>query len=119
MKDVIWEPTPQILAHANVARLMRRHGIADYRELIRRSTEDTSWFWQTALADLGIVWDRPYDQIQDSSRGLAWTRWFLGGRLNIATNVLRHRGAAPALIWEGDDGTTRTWSRDELRAEVG
>jgi acetyl-CoA synthetase len=119
MSDIIWRPTPEMLADANIARLMRRHGIADYPELIRRSTEDTSWFWEAALADLGVVWDRAYDQIQDDSRGFAWTRWFVGGRLNIATNVLRHRGAAPALIWEGDDGTTRSWSRDELRAEVG
>ncbi|HXX92556.1 MAG TPA: AMP-binding protein, partial [Planctomycetota bacterium] len=28
------------------------------------------------------------------------------------------RGEAPALFWEGDDGGSRTWSREELRREV-
>src|SRR5262245_50601550 len=99
---------------------MRKHGISDYRELVRRSTEDTDWFWRAALEDLGIGWDRPYDQLQDASRGFPWTRWFVGGRLNIVTNgVERHAGPRPALIGCGDDGTTRVWSRDALREAVG
>jgi acetyl-CoA synthetase len=120
MSEIVWTPSPEAVADARVSRFMRGQGIADYRELIRRSTQDTDWFWEAALRDLGIVWDRPYDILKDESRGFPWTRWFVGGRLNIVTNsVDRHRGDGPALIWEGDDGTSRMWSRDELRAEVG
>ena len=119
MSDFIWRPTPEAIEQARVTRFMRRHGIADVRELVRRSTADTDWFWRAALDDLGVSWDRPYDVLQDSSRGFPWTRWFTGGRLNIVTNsVDRHRGPKPALLWEGDDGSRRAWSRDELRAEV-
>jgi acetyl-CoA synthetase len=120
VSDILWRPTSETLESANVTRFMRRHGIADYRELIRRSTEDTSWFWEAALQDLGVLWDAPYTQIQDGSRGFPWTRWFVDGRLNIVTNTVeRWHGGAPALVWEGDDGATRVWSRDDLRAEVG
>ena len=120
MSEVIWRPSPEAVERARVTRFMRRHGIADYRELLRRSAEDTSWFWQSALEDLGVVWDKPYEVVQDGSRGFPWTRWFVGGRLNIVSNsVDRHRGSRTALVWEGDDGTSRRWSRDELRAEVG
>ena len=120
MSDVLWTPSPEDVERARVTRFMRRHGIADYRELLRRSAGDTSWFWKAALDDLGIRWDRPYDVLQDDSRGFPWTRWFAGGRLNIVSNgVDRNRGSRPALIWEGDDGTVRVWSREELRAEVG
>ena len=69
MSDIIWRPTPEIIEHASVTRLMRRHGIADYGALIRRSTDDTDWFWRAALEDLGVVWDTPYDTLQDCSRG--------------------------------------------------
>jgi acetyl-CoA synthetase len=120
VSDILWRPTIDIVERANVTRLIRRHGIADYHELIRRSTEDTSWFWRAALDDLGVLWDQPYDLLQDASRGFPWTRWFVGGRLNIVTNTVDRRpGPAPALIWEGDDGSSRVWTRDELRAEVG
>ena len=98
MKDLIWTPTPEAVDGANVTRFMRRHGIADYDDLIRRSNADTSWFWDAALKDLGVIWDRPYTTVQDSSKGFPWTRWFLDGKLNIVRNCIdRDRGAKTAL----------------------
>jgi acetyl-CoA synthetase len=117
--DVLWTPTAETVAAANVTRFMRLHGIGDYDELVRRCAADTSWFWDAALRDLGVVWDRPYRQVQDASRGFAWTRWFLDGRLNIVRNCIdRDRGNAPALIWESDDGRTSTWDYPTLRRTV-
>jgi len=119
VKDVLWTPTADVIARANVTRFMTRHGIRDYEDLIRRCAQDTSWFWSAALEDLGVVWDRPYRQVQDSSRGFAWTRWFLDGRLNIVRNCIdRDRGTTPALIWESDDGGTATWDYPTLRRTV-
>jgi acetyl-CoA synthetase len=119
MSDVIWRPSAEDVERARVTRFMRAHGISDYRELIRRAASDTDWFWRAALEDLGVKWDRAYDVLQDSSRGFPWTRWFVGGRLNIVSNgVDRNRGDKPALVWEGDDGARRVWSRDDLRREV-
>ncbi len=119
MKDLIWTPTPEAVEQANVTRFMRRHGIADYDELIRRSNADTSWFWDAALKDLGVIWDRPYTTVQDASKGFAWTRWFLDGKLNIVTNCIdRFRGSKPALIWEADDGQTEHWDYGYLGGEV-
>jgi hypothetical protein len=34
--EVVWTPSADVLERSNVVRLMRRHGIADYRELVRR-----------------------------------------------------------------------------------
>ena len=119
MSDIVWRPTPEIIARANVTRFMTRHGIRDYDDLIRRCAQDTSWFWDAALRDLGVVWDRPYTSVQDASRGFPWTRWFLDGKLNIVRNCIdRDRGPAPALIWESDDGRTTTWDAAMLRRTV-
>jgi len=118
VKDVIWRPPPDVVERAHVTRFMRTHGIRDYDELVRRSNADTSWFWDAALKDLGVRWQRPYTQVQDASKGFAWTRWFLGGRLNIAANCLDpHPGDRPAIVWEGDDGV-RTWDYETLRDQV-
>src|ERR1043166_5033125 len=119
VKDVIWSPTPDIVERANVTRFMRKHGIKDYDELLRRSVADTSWFWDAALQDLGVRWFRPYTKVQDRSKGFPWTRWFLDGKINIVANCLDPRdGRRPAIVWEGDDGSVRRGTYEEFRQQT-
>ncbi|MDR2737263.1 MAG: acetate--CoA ligase, partial [Gracilibacteraceae bacterium] len=52
-----------------------------------------------------------------------WVRWFEGGQLNAAYNCLdRHldgdRRTKPAVIFEGENGGSRTLTYEELYAEV-
>jgi acetyl-CoA synthetase len=106
--DVVWRPDEATLARANVVRLMRRYGFADYRELLARSIEEPDWFWPAAIEDLGIEFFEPWGQVVDSSRGPEWATWFVGGRLNIAWNcVHRHRSDRIAAIFRGEDGARR------------
>jgi acetyl-CoA synthetase len=120
MQDVIWSPSPAQIEATNAARFMRTHGIKDYDELIRRSVADIEWFWDAALKDLGVSWYRPYTKVCDRSKGIEWTSWFLGAKLNIVHNCIdRHLPALAdkrALIWEGDDGAVRTWTYRDLDA---
>ena len=123
MREIIWTTHGDYLTKSNVRRFMDCHGITSYDELIRRSTADVAWFWDAAMTDLGLEWYRPYDRIMDDSDGIAWTRWFLGGKTNIVLNCVdRHvrdgRGSEPALAWEGDDGAVRRWTYSALSAEV-
>ena len=89
---MIWTPTEEVLARANVVRLMRRHGIDDYWELQRRSQDDPEWFWPAAIEDMGLEFFEPWAQVADLSRGPEWATWFVGGKLNIAWNCV-HRWA--------------------------
>jgi acetyl-CoA synthetase len=117
----IWEPTPDFLRNSNVARLMRKLNIATYDDLLRRSVEDLDWFWRAVDEDLGFAWFRKYDKVLDSSRGIPWTTWFVGGRINIAHHCVDRHAAGPrantlALIWEGEDGAiARLTYRDVAR----
>ena len=58
----------------------------------------------------------------DESAGIPWTTWFTGGRTNLADACCdRWAAATPdrdALVWEGEEGTTRTWTYAQLRAEA-
>ena len=47
--EFVWRPDEETLDRANVVRLMRRHGIDDYWELVRRSQDDPEWFWPAAI----------------------------------------------------------------------
>jgi acetyl-CoA synthetase len=120
--EVVWQPSPEVLERANVVRLMRRHGLADYGELLRRSQDDPEWFWAAAVEDMGIEFSRPWDAVSDLSRGPEWATWFVGGKLNIASNCA-HRWAertpaVPACVSLGEDGTRRSLSYGEMSGQV-
>lgn len=127
MTDVIWQPTGEYL-NCRVTDFMKKNGIKDWQELVAKSTGDIEWFWQAALDYMGFVWDRPYDKLVDQSKGFEWTNWFVGGQLNIFKNCLDwqlesgrsvgNRASVGrdhlAIIWEGDDGSSRQLTYGEL-----
>ena len=79
MTEIVWTPGAEVLARANVVRLMRRHGISEYRELVRRSISEPEWFWPAAIEDMEIEFFEPWEQLVDTSRGPEWATWFTGG----------------------------------------
>ena len=116
---IVWRPSREVVEAANVSRFMLTHGISTAEELRRRSVEDIAWFWDAVVRDLGIEFSTAYDRVFDSSDGVPWTRWFPGGRLNLAHNCLdrwaERTPDAIAVVWEGEDGDVRRLSYAELR----
>ena len=118
MPDVVWTPSEEVLARANVVRLMGRHGFDDYWELVRRSQEDPGWFWPAAIEDMDLDFFRPWDEVVDLSRGPEWATWFVGGTVNVAWNCV-HRWSertpdAVGAVFAGEDGERREWTFAEL-----
>jgi len=99
---------------------MARHGVATLGELRRRSVADTAWFWDAALEDMGIEWFRRHTRVRDDSGGFPFTRWFVGGLVNVTHNCVdRHardgHGHETALLYEADSGR----SEDARRVTFG
>ena len=122
-ENYLWRPSPAAFENSNIGRFMKRHGIAGYRELVARSTADIEWFWNAVVEDLGIEFYRPFDTLLDTSDGIPWSRWFVGGQVNLAHNCLdRHARSArrdhTAIIWEGEQGESRRLTYAELHAET-
>jgi acetyl-CoA synthetase len=120
--EFVWTPSEETLARANVVRLMRRHRFDDYWELQRRSQEDLEWFWPAAIEDMGVEFSTPWKQVLDVSRGPEWATWFVGGKLNIASNCV-HRWAERrpddvGAVFAGEDGERREWTFAELSRAV-
>src|SRR5687767_13893392 len=121
--EIAWRPSPDYIDRSRLKAFIDRHGLRDYDELLRRSTTDLPWFWNAVIEDLDIEFYEPYTQVLDTSRGIAWTRWCVDGRLNIVHNCLdkwigtqtEHK---VALRWEGEEGTVRNLTYGELQREV-
>ena len=122
--SIAWTPSEEVIARAQLTRFLRFCGLDTFAQLQQRSTTDVAWFTEQLIRFLGIRFDKPYSQIVDLSRGIEWPRWCVGGQLNITKSclnvwaeddVMAHQ---LAVIWEGEEGETRTLSYQELADEV-
>ena len=102
---------------------MRQHGIKDFDELMRRSTEDVAWFTDAVLKFLDIQFYKPYSQVVDLSKGIQFPKWCVDGKMNIVHNCVDKISGQPisdqpAVIWEGEEGDTKTLTYRELYEQV-
>jgi acetyl-CoA synthetase len=117
---MIWEPSRESIETTNVWRFLRRLGFTNREDFLSFSSQEPEQFWDEIMREMRVDWFQPYHQVMDTSRGPEWTRWFSGGRLNIAHNCLdRWAGTdRTACLWEGESGETRSVSFAELQAEA-
>ncbi|UPW08501.1 AMP-binding protein [Gordonia terrae] len=123
MSPYVWNPTDEHLESANVLRLARQHGIESIDELRRRSTADVSWYWDAAVTDLGIPFATPYEAVLDTSQGIQFPEWFVGGTFNAVDACIGRwlggGGHRPAIVHEREDGAVTTLTYAELAEQVG
>jgi len=118
-----WTPSPAACADANLTAFhafVRERGApdGDYAVLWQWSVENPAVFWTAVLDFAGVIADRGAGPVLLDSRKMPGARWFPGWRLSFAENLLRHAGAAPAIIATDESGRRREMSWDQLRAEV-
>jgi acetyl-CoA synthetase len=116
----VWRPSPEQIERANVTRLARRLGCDDYHGLHRISVEDPDRFWPAVVDDLELEFSEPWEQVADTSRGIEWARWFVGGRLNAAHTCVHKWRDLPgeAAVFRAEDGTRSALTWPELSRQV-
>ncbi len=120
-----WVPTPDLIAQSNLTAFLHKVGESSFDSLGKRADADPAWLMREVFDFCDFRFYRPYTQMLDTSRGIEWARWCVGGTTNIVLNCLdRHRGT-PAweqtfLVWEGEDpqARRRSLSYREFDAEV-
>jgi acetyl-CoA synthetase len=96
--------------------------LEEYKKLFARSIKDPEGFWAEQAENL--EWFKKWDKVLDYSFGdNLHIKWFQGGKLNVTVNCLdRHlktrRKDKAALIWESEPGESRTYTYEQLHAEV-
>ncbi|MCE4614086.1 MAG: AMP-binding protein [Desulfurococcales archaeon] len=119
----IWYPPKDLVNSANVTSFMESQGLKDYKEFVKRSTDDIKWFWGNLPDWLGTEWFNPPARTIDTSGGPMWTKWYIGGTLNITYNTVdRHvkngHGDRIAFIWQGEDGSLEYYSYSKLKERI-
>ena len=101
---------------------MKKHGISSFEELSKKAIDDLEWFWESVDKDIGIVWDAPYTKTLDISKGIAWPKWFVGGKTNIyKSTVEKFTNKKPqkiAYYFESEDGVKSKISYSELDSKI-
>jgi acetyl-CoA synthetase len=87
--------------------------------LYQTAAESPETFWAERAED--VHWFRKWDKLLEGE--VPETRWFVGGKTNLAYNCLdRHlkgpRHNKAAIIWEGEDGEIRTFTYHQLFRQV-
>jgi acetoacetyl-CoA synthetase len=124
MTNPLWRPEKSRAAQTTLATfstwMASRAGKSfdEYDDLHRYSIADPAEFWSSFWDFAKVIGDKgkpPYLVDADKMPG---ARFFPDARLNFAENLLRQKGAGPALIFRGEDKVARQMSHDELRSEV-
>ncbi|MEK6589140.1 MAG: acetate--CoA ligase [Nitrospinota bacterium] len=94
----------------------------EYTRIYKRSVEDMEGFW-SEMAEKQITWFKKWDKVLEWNFEKPSIKWFIGGRLNASYNCLDRFIHTPtrnkaALIWEGDDGSYKTYTYQQLYYEV-
>ncbi|MBI4501559.1 MAG: AMP-binding protein [Gemmatimonadetes bacterium] len=119
--EIAWRPDEATRRRARLTHFLEFCKLESFEQMYRRSIEDVAWFTDALLRYLEIPFDPPYARVVDLSRGIAWPRWCVGGGLNITRCLDAQalaRGSQPAVLWEGEEGATRSLTYAELARDV-
>ena len=94
----------------------------EYEKIYKRSVEDPEGFW-AELAENMLIWQKKWDKVLSYNFQKPEIKWFIGGKLNVSVNCIdRHLNDSTrnkaAIIWEGDDGSYKTYTYQQLYYEV-
>ncbi|HEY3252231.1 MAG TPA: acetate--CoA ligase [Ignavibacteria bacterium] len=93
--------------------------MAQYKKMYTESIKQPDKFWARVASELH--WFRKWKSV------LKWksphSQWFVGGKLNLSYNCLDRHLSTPrrnkaAIIWEGENGETATWTYQQLSRQV-
>ncbi|MFC3983882.1 acetoacetate--CoA ligase [Streptosporangium jomthongense] len=117
---LLWEPTPQTVRDAKVARYMEWLGRSgDYQDLWQWSVDSPAEFWASLWDYFGVVGERGAGPVLSGT--MPGAEWFAGSTLNYAENALRGAEADPgrlAVVFRDESGSRRTLTLGELAGEV-
>ena len=116
IEDRVFTPSSDLVKNANITAYMKSKGFDNYEDFYKWSLANRFEHWDDMAKELH--WFEPWQKTFE------WTnkpffKWFVGGKFNAAYNCLDRHMQTPtrtkvAYYWEGDDGSTRTITYEDL-----
>lgn len=120
----VWTPSHDYIQRTRLHQWMQKLGETDSDRFVERSTREPRWFAEELEKALGVVWETPYQHALNDQGGIKHPKWYEGGQLNILCTALERWARDPeqahreALVWESEEGETRSVSYAELSRRV-
>ena len=118
--EMLWEPSPERIARAQVTAFMQRHAerhglrAGDWDGLWAWSVRDRAGFWRAVWDDFGVIAGGRLEHVLTYPDRMPGAQWFKGVELNFAENLMKRRDDHPAIVALTEGGRRRELSYAEL-----
>ncbi len=114
-------PPEEVVQNANITAYAREKGLANADELYNWTIQNPQQFWGE-MAQKFLDWYQPWDKVLDDSNA-PFFKWFTNAKTNVVHNAIDRHATGPnkdklAIIWESEQGETKTYTYAQLGAEV-
>eukprot|EP00428_Durinskia_dybowskii_P071839 CAMPEP_0170407468 /NCGR_PEP_ID=MMETSP0117_2-20130122/28262_1 /TAXON_ID=400756 /ORGANISM="Durinskia baltica, Strain CSIRO CS-38" /LENGTH=721 /DNA_ID=CAMNT_0010664715 /DNA_START=17 /DNA_END=2182 /DNA_ORIENTATION=- len=112
-----WFPSPSA-PETNVGKMMKDKNFTEYNDFYDWSVASPEEFWDAAIKEVGVTFDKPYDRVFELSKGVQHVEYLPGAMLNIATSCFNKRAPDDAaLVFACEvDASLKTMTFAELDA---
>lgn len=123
MTSPLWQPNAEQIANTELTRFTAylnnrfQINLNDYEQLHTWSVQEKELFWSSIWDYFKVIGSLPTNVLEHGEQMLE-AKWFVGGQLNFAENLLKRHDDAPAIIETGEDGRRHTITYAELRMQV-
>tara|TARA_Y100000310_G_scaffold342247_1_gene444586 strand:+ start:4629 stop:6584 length:1956 start_codon:yes stop_codon:yes gene_type:complete len=109
----IFNPSKEFSKNAHIKTLQ------EYKKIYKESIRNPEKFWAEKATQLH--WFKKWKTVLRKNNDTY--KWFEGGKINVCYNCLdkniaEGKGSKAAIIWEAEDGQTKTYTYSELLKEV-
>ena len=120
--DVLMEEKRKFPPPKAFSKMAHIKSLKQYKEIYKKSIKNPDAFW-AKMAKEFLHWNKKWTKVSEWDFTKPSVKWFINGKLNVSYNCIdRHLNSykrnKAAIIWEGDDGSYKTYTYQQLYYEV-
>lgn len=111
---IAWIPDQALLQESNIARVMKKINLPSYDAFYQWSVHHKKQFWKTAIDQLDIFFDKPYEKALNLEQGVENPIWLQGAQMNIVKSCFKAKPDKIALTVSDENNNIRKYTYQQL-----